>query len=484
MNTIFLCNFKHLNLEVLSLLIKENIRPVAVFTSSHDFSSKILSLDKDIVPLFSDDIINARFPEQLVKKNYSSLPVDSNIIIGLSECHSLFIPMMQRLNFYKLSVIQISELFFKYLAYWNGVFSSLKPSVIVFHNTPHEGSNYVAYHLAKILGIKTLMLERVLINNKFFILDDLYTFPKYDESSISIPTKINKDLINSIQLNYKNAFSIKYDNLLKRVFSILRRFIFGDVRVLDPIFSLGGYPSRIKFYYFLFKSKFNIYILKKFYSSISVTPNLSEKFIYFPLHLQPERTTLPMGRFFWSHQVTLDFLLAALPSGWLIYVKEHPRQFTRQEIYAPLVRDKNFYRKLVSDKRVRIINHNFSSQALIDNCQVVATISGTVGWEGITSGVPVCLFGYPWYRQCPEIFFVESLQSLKEYLSKIDKNEVSISLARVEKFSFWIENHLCSNAVLKTNRLSHLEVEENSRAIADALLREMPQLDTKHTMSK
>jgi len=217
-------------------------------------------------------------------------------------------------------------------------------------------------------------------------------------------------------------------------------------------------------------AKYSVNKLKNWYQNKAVVPDLSCKYIYFPLHLQPERTTLPMGRYFWNHQVVIDYLIASLPFGWKIYLKDHPRQFTRSELYVSLARDKEFFNNLTKNPSVDLINLEFDSNKLIDSSMCVATITGTVGWEALLKNKPVCVFGYPWYVNCPEIFKVESNSLLKKYFQKVNNGDIRINTNTINAYAYWIKEELCYKAALNPSHVKEEDKKANSIAIAKAIL--------------
>ena len=476
---IFLCNFEYFGIETLKYLIDFGIEAQLVSYRNKSFKGSIHNLAPNAFLLSYEDIIRAKFPRDFLLGGFAGIPVDPKIIESLAFYERIFLPMMHRLNYSNLSVLKLAEYYYKYLTFWNGVFSFLKPEIIFFHNTPHEGSNFVAYALAKYYGIQTLMPEKVLFRNKYFIINDMFNFPKFDKKLFlknikkdKVSIGIDLELVKSIQLNYLKAFDKKEKPFLhKRVTKLLGRYFSSNNLDLDPIFSLQSrYPNHLISFFLNYRAKLKVSALRQHCKRISSIPNLNCKFIYFPLHLQPERTTLPMGKIFYSHQVVLDYILSAAPKDWKVYIKEHPRQFTRQEIYAPLVRDKMFYRDLLADSRVSLISETFDSQELIKSAICVATINGTSGWEAIVQGKPVCLFGNPWYVECPEIFRVSkhSIYDLKKYLNAIDIGKIKIDLDEVSYYATWVKKYLCTDGALKISNLTSEEALSNSKVLAEA----------------
>jgi hypothetical protein len=117
----------------------------------------------------------------------------------------------------------------------------------------------------------------------------------------------------------------------------------------------------------------------------------SRPFVYFPLHLQPEMTTSALAdEGFDSQARVVEELLGALPEGWQLLLKENPKQDWRQRSPA-------FFARISADPRVYWLDRGIPGKEVIRRSAVVATISGTAGWEAIRMGKPVLLFGRAWY---------------------------------------------------------------------------------------
>ena len=137
--------------------------------------------------------------------------------------------------------------------------------------------------------------------------------------------------------------------------------------------------------------------------------------------MQPERTTMPNGGDFWTQLLVLRNLLYGLPQGWKIYVKEHPRQFTRTIVKFSMARCIEYYQSIIKDPCVQLIPHEYNSTPLLKSSRCVATITGTVGWEAAQKGKPVLCFGQAWYRNCPGVYPIREPEECQNILAKIDR---------------------------------------------------------------
>lgn len=71
----------------------------------------------------------------------------------------------------------------------------------------------------------------------------------------------------------------------------------------------------------------------------------NEKYVYFPLHLQPEMTTSTLGKEYNDQILAIERVARIIPEDWYIYVKENPLQ-------TNAYRDKYFYKRLQGIKKL------------------------------------------------------------------------------------------------------------------------------------
>jgi hypothetical protein len=70
--------------------------------------------------------------------------------------------------------------------------------------------------------------------------------------------------------------------------------------------------------------------------------------------------------------------------------------------------------------------------ALIKQSRIVATVTGTAGWEALKFGKPVIYFGYALYREIPGTFqFSQSLNIFDVLNFKIDREEIEMAIGHL-----------------------------------------------------
>jgi hypothetical protein len=165
--------------------------------------------------------------------------------------------------------------------------------------------------------------------------------------------------------------------------------------------------------------------------SFDVVPVSLDYYIY-PLHLQPEASTLILGADYVNQLETIKAIARRLPPNTVLLVKEHPAAYGRHKIA--------FYREIKKLFNVRLISPKENVRHLILRSKGVIVVSGTMGWEALLLGKPAIVLGSVFYENFFGVFKVTCLNQLDEVLNKglkgPDKNMVAVSLKALELGSF------------------------------------------------
>ena len=211
--------------------------------------------------------------------------------------------------------------------------------------------------------------------------------------------------------------------------------------------------------------------IKNKYKLLKCDPDLEKKYIYHPLHFQPESNTIPEANIFSDQLLIVSELSKNLPKEIeKVYVKEHPVQFRKKPYNLETIwaRNEYFYEEIVAFDNVVLIDPYFDSESLIRLSEAVATANGSSGWEALKINKPALLFGNPWYSACQncgvyssEVNFMKEIErviklseeerasNLKQFLSDLDPYVFnSISTIR-EKIPEKEENQIIEEAAEK-----------------------------------
>jgi len=158
------------------------------------------------------------------------------------------------------------------------------------------------------------------------------------------------------------------------------------------------------------------------YDSFYDQVNLNEDYAFYPLHTEPELTTMLFAPY-WTDQINLIKQVAkSLPLHFKLYVKDHPDMIG----YRP----RSYYRVLKNIPNVKLINPYLKTFDIIKNAKIITTITGTAGWEAILLKKPVITFGQVFYNKLSMIKNCRDIETLpllvKEQLEKFNYNEKEI----------------------------------------------------------
>lgn len=279
----------------------------------------------------------------------------------------------------------------------------------LFYCVPHLGYDTVLYQVARAMGLRTIVLCQTIFPSLYFsmeAIDDLGTFDP--AGSQAAPMLIEKgsapDLFYMDDRWQRPAARGKMG--VRATLQLLTHIALkNSAKLLDPRYILGLHRRMRQIYGALpdwrdpFAKFFHVNELAYFehlagYEDQKV--DLRTRFIYVPLHNQPEMSTSALGGPWRDQLLMIEALARHLPRGWEIYVKENPRQ-------GAYARGPMFFHRLSRIKGVRFMPSSASTHDLSTHAQFVATVTGTAGWEAIRKGRPALVFGNAWYKSLPGV---------------------------------------------------------------------------------
>lgn len=384
------------------------------------------------------DLDTSRFPRTVFHNQHDALhgrpaagvpaedfaPPSKELVARMQEAESVTLRFLYK-PFGQLSPTELEHIFYTQLRYWHGVFQWCRPNVVIFALPPHAFPDYLIYALAKNSGIPTIMFYNFFIADTSFLL----SLEDYTVGSLTLAAELQKNSGKNFSLNYLSADLQKYfrANSLAPTGSAPRTWL----PILDGSAKRVIRINKIKLVWksmkdFSLPHKVFFSIRKKWvaqsrdeYMRLQMRPDFEKKYIYVPLHYQPECSTNTLGGIFDDQILMIEMLSAAVPSDWVMYVKEHPAQWLLHGHDFSLYRYRGYYERIARLKNVFLIPVETGSFTLIHTAQTVATVTGTAGWEAIMRGKLALIFGYPWYQQCPGVRQVYDVYSCRAAIKEI-----------------------------------------------------------------
>lgn len=259
---------------------------------------------------------------------------------------------------------------------------------------------------------------------------DNYIVEKYNQL-LSLPVEkkylkkanefLEKNVIQSPDYKNNNTSKNKSKPLLHDFKSMLKHVKFVITR-LPSWFKfkrskLLANPFKSAFFFMLWFIR-ERYLLSK-YNTLFSTPIDSDKYIYFPLHLIPESTTLNKSPFYPNELSVIQQLSKVLPVGWKLYIKEHGAMIGERPI--------SFYKEIIKCTNVKLVRLDYYNdpKPWIYKSKGVVTLSGTTSFEALMLDKPTAIYGNVPFDVVPQVKKITSNSSLLDFICSCENFDVS-----------------------------------------------------------
>lgn len=272
---------------------------------------------------------------------------------------------------------------------------------VIHSGVPHTGFEFVLFETARAMGLQTHFLMQLQVKDSFVVarslagLEELYAGLRHrgqGSAAATLEPRMQAELARRVDRELPHYMLPSSKSLGRRIRGVVPK---------GPGLQLASRLGRRLRSLRAGLASFRARVAR----GTGKTP--SEPFVYLPLHLQPEATTLPLGGVHADQGLVVETVLAALPKGWALVVKENPKQRLEN-------REPELYDLLRKSSQVRIASRSSDSFELIQTCMAVATVTGTAGWEALCLGKPAITFGTVFYGSAPGSVHVSELKSTED----------------------------------------------------------------------
>lgn len=365
-----------------------------------------------------------------ITKSYNELLLDSTLKDTYEICDKEVYDKVYKKIYFFLDMVyrngdqpiyEYVNIFNMWINYYYKLFKENKVEIVIFSDNPHFGVDSIAKDVADAMGIKAIMFMQSSRPNKFWAFSDIDDIGMFDTLKndnveiIEVEKKHEKDLF------YMKEINAKYDNnIIEKLYLMFKATTNIIISSMDKVVNLVMKKEKDIYIRMILKSYNTIYKkIRRFYCEKLYNLNLCKNYtkvninsdyVYFPLHMQPEMTTSVLGKEYCDQLLAIERLSELIPDTWSIYVKENPKQ-------TYYMREENFFKRLSLIPKTKLVEKKCNTYELIKKSKFVATISGTAGWEAISGGKNVLIFGLAWYRSLPGVFEYKNNFKLEEILA-------------------------------------------------------------------
>ena len=297
-----------------------------------------------------------------------------------------------------------------------------QPTHVVFDETPHEVVDFTLFFIAQWHGIKTLFFQPSLVGPQIIARTSISTILEVKppvwpqlllteaEEVFNISRKVLEKLLRGegtmlLDRQKKADTTAKSFSSRVRAKSFTLRAIFGPRR--NPMVSLIGHNFGRRWVHNgleLLLSRSLRRSLQKAILSLPAAPTGGFRdYAVLALHYEPERTSMPEGLPFLSQTDAVVAIRNFLPDSVHLVVKEHYAQ-QASNLRGQLGRSALTYQLVASLPNVSLLGVDTISAEVIEGARYVFTMTGKIGIEAASAGIPAIYLGNPWWTDMPGAF--------------------------------------------------------------------------------
>lgn len=303
----------------------------------------------------------------------------------------------------------------RYALWLDAYFGRQKPRAVI-GNAPDEMAIWLAFDIARFHGSEIVaLLPSVVPPGRLYVMDDYARIPGAEDRYLRLRetgvSPVERKLAQAVQANVSSGKNLSY--VAERTKLDRVRHLVGGQFVRNQVLHTRTQVREKRAGNWYLQPATHRWIAERLLSVVRgrlvdkrfLTGGMpSDPYLFFPLHFQPESSTLIAGSHFVNQIEVIKSLARALPVHWDLAVKEH--------FWMRGQRETAYYRELAAIPNVRLIGFDVPTKDLIDHAEVTAVVTGTSGLEAALMGRGVLVFGEVPWQHAPTVECVGSLLDL------------------------------------------------------------------------
>ncbi|KFM20116.1 Capsule polysaccharide biosynthesis protein [Marine Group I thaumarchaeote SCGC AAA799-P11] len=342
-------------------------------------------------------------------------------------------------QFYKFTKNEILSILEQECRFFEKVLNEANPDFLIIKVTDSHRSHLLE-QMCRSKGIKILMLETSRLGYRSVVSEEANEID-YLESMQTTNTQITfSELRDNLKKfdRYEQAKSLSTGGFNFSKWEKFKASYNWMIKTFDKEYRMG-YDHFGLTRFNAITDRFSA-ALKRSWRTRYIDRNLerkiaNEKFVYFPLSVEPERTLSISAPFYTNQLEIINNIARSLPVDYKLYIKEHMAMKYRH--WRPI----SFYKKIMNLPNVTLIHPSLSNKELLYNCSMVCTITGTAGLEAAYYGKPSIIFGHTSYDSLPSVHRIKNLEDLPTLIrncldEKVNPSDVFNLVKIIENISF------------------------------------------------
>ncbi len=329
-------------------------------------------------------------------------------------------------------------------------------SLLAFAQVPHKGSDIVMYHLACLVGLKTILcLQNPALQPEYYALaSSLEDIGVHADGLAHAPLPV--DCAPSTR---KPFYTQRYRHKYRHALRDLVEAVTGTAKAFITL--RGPYSRRTavdKVCRAMRRVRYLGHTPPRTTSAEAVEALIASgrPYVYVPLHLEPEMVIDVLGGRYREQALFVMKLREIFPDSTHVIVKDNPAQ-------TFFARDDAFFATIASLPNVHYVKDDVDTFRLISGARAVAAVLGTAGWEALRHGKPVIVGGHAWYRSLPGVHHVDDVGHEDIMKHVFDAGALEEAVARLTRFH---RRGVVAEHAYYAQVLPDLDMAENARTVA------------------
>lgn len=316
-------------------------------------------------------------------------------------------------KYHKFTHKEILTIFENEARFFKEILDEINPQNLII-KSPDQQQNQILNEMCKSNKINILTLSNCKFGFRYIISSKTHRLDNYEEI-IKKYTKGDDHTIQELQeylknwskqrTSMKNNYGESSKQKMKWSFYYLTKVVNKEYQKYWVNFG----RTKIKIFQNEITNEFKKIIRFNFINkNLKTKFDENEKYVYFPLHFQPERSTLEAAPFYENQIEIINQIARSIPINFKLIVKEHPMQARNAW------REKEYYQKIIDMPNVILLHPSADNEKILKNCKLVITIAGTLGLDAIFHLKPSIVFSEVIYSKLPGTVRVNSFEELPE----------------------------------------------------------------------
>ena len=327
-------------------------------------------------------------------------------------------------RYYKFSDNEILSILEQTCKLYENVLEESKPDFMIM-GLHDSHRNHLLYEMIKFKKIDLLMLGGTRFGYRGKITSDEKSFGIKKKNSMQ-KERNSKELLDfltkydhsKLQVENKQKYLKKMEK--NRLRTLAKFFLEGGNTTSQKHFSRYG-TTRAKVFResinFLFKRRKIQSFIEQ--NTVKEIKN-SDRFIYFPLHSEPERALSIAAPYYTNQIEVITNIAKSLPIEFELFVKDHPSMGLKGGGGRKL----SFYQDITKLYNVKLLHPKIKRDDILSKCSMVITINGTAGFEAAFFGKPAITFIDTDYSMLPFVHVIKKFEDLPSTIRNTLKETV------------------------------------------------------------